>query len=428
MKNMHFIAIITLLFGVFAGCTEMQKPSSNAVQIRVAYWGTMEESKIIRDTIKPWQKKHPGIQVVLEHIPSQGDISAYTSKILMEIAGDSGPDVMFVEVDMFINFFLKQALLNLTDPIKNDPSFDVNSFYPEVVQRFTRDGKIYVIPRDTAPIGVIYYNKSIFDLAGVPYPKDDWTWDDLVAIGQKLTKTNAEGIVQQYGFFTWFWQNFIYSEGGRYVDDVANPTKCTFNSMNVRKGLQFYHDLMYKYKIHPGPQAGVGMYEIFETGRLAMAGSGIWDVPRYKKLKQFNWGIVPWPKTPDGQLKIATGGSGYGIFAGTKHPKESWEVLKCLAGEEGQIMLAKTGLAQPANMKIADGIYWAKSKEPPLNKGIVNGLVKDTIYAPFHKDWMQAFFTVVVPQVNLYFMDKQDLDKTVETIDREVNKLLKNNK
>ncbi len=423
-----FFYVLVCLFLLF-GCIKTQENKANKIPIRVTFWGSTEESDIIRETVKTWQKDHPEINVILEHIPAAGDISTYTSKVLTEMAGNTAPDIMFCEVDMFINFYLKNAFLDLNPLIKNDNSFNINNFYPQVVKRFTRDGQVYIIPRDTAPSGVVYYNKSLFDEQGIAYPKDNWTWNDLVRIGQKLTKFDKNGVTVQYGFYTWAWQNFVYSAGGRYVDSVENPTRCVINSQATRHGLQFYYDLMYKYKIHPQIQnLGVSWHQLFETGKLAMLGSGIWETPRFRKIKMFDWDVVSFPRTPEGKLTIATGGSGYGIYAKTKYPKEAWEVLKCLAGDMGQIMLAKTGLAQPANMKIANGEYWAKSKELPLNKGIVNKLVKNTIYAPFHPRWMEGFFTYVSPQVDLYLLKDQNLDATLKNIERDMNKLLKEKK
>ena len=52
------------------------------------------------------------------------------------------------------------------------------------------DGKQYLLPKDFSPLAV-YYNKKLFDAAGVAYPKDGWTWDEFLDTAQKLTKTRA---------------------------------------------------------------------------------------------------------------------------------------------------------------------------------------------------------------------------------------------
>jgi ABC-type glycerol-3-phosphate transport system substrate-binding protein len=428
---MRFITKILILvfISIFSfstiNCGKKEEIPEGKTVIKVAYWGSPEEVEIIKATINEWQKDHPDIYVKLEHTPG----SDYVNKLLTRIAGGAPPDVAFMEVNIFVTFSEKNVFLDLRPLIENDPEFSLDDFFPEVVDRFRVNGGIYAIPRDTAPFACVYYNKNLFDQAGIPYPTDDWDWYNLLDKAQKLTKTDEQGRIIQYGFYAWAWQNFVYFNGGKVVDNVKNPTKCLLNQPRAIEGLQMFQDLFLKYKVSPTPTAmsnmGMGSNQMFMTGRLAMYASGIWETPVLRKITSFDWDIVMFPKGPKGKRGFGTGGSGYTILKATKHPKEAWEVVKALAADKGQIMLAETGLAQPANRKIAEGPYWAGSNKKPLNKGMLNEAVKYVTYDPFHPRWREIQDLYIYPQMDLLYNGDIDAKEFVNRITPDINRILR---
>ena len=164
----RFLALFVVL--VFAlqitGCggTGEGAGRPKRVPVKVAFWGSPEEIGIITETINNWQKTHPEIEVKFEHIP----FGSYVSKILTEIAGRSAPDIVASEVNMFVSFADKDVFLDLKPFMDKDKTFNLGDFFPEVVDRYTVNGKVLGIPRDTAPMACIYYNKKLFDEAGLP--------------------------------------------------------------------------------------------------------------------------------------------------------------------------------------------------------------------------------------------------------------------
>jgi len=400
-KRLMFLFVVFLGVFILSGCTVKTGGRDEKV-IKVACWGTPEELDIIRKTLVAWEKVNPGIKIKLEPIVYQ----SYVNKILTRIAGGAAPDIIFTEVDIFADFCDKGAFLDLTSFIKEDDLFDINNYFPEVVDRFTVDGKIYCIPRDTAPFACVYYNKGLFDRYEVLYPNDDWDWNDLLEKAKALT-ISENGRVSQYGFFAWAWQNFIYSNGGSIVDNIKNPTRCTLDDPKAIEGLQFHADLVLKHNVSPSQTAltnlGAGASQLFMQQKLAMFSSGIWETPLFRKIKDFEWDVVMFPKGPNGKRGFGTGGSGYCILKTTKYPKEAWEVVKALSGDYGQIRFAEEGLAQPANKKIAYGPHWAGSDKLPLNKKMLNEAVSYVTYNPFHPKWRQIRDLLITPELDLMF-------------------------
>src|ERR1041384_1128782 len=119
--------------------------------------------KIFMDTAAQIEKKHPGLKVQVANIP-YGD---YQNKIITEMAGGNAPDIISVEVNNFVDMELRGVFEDLTPYAQRD-GLDLKAYYPGVLKRFNPGGVLYAIPADTAPSGLVYYNKKIFDEVGLP--------------------------------------------------------------------------------------------------------------------------------------------------------------------------------------------------------------------------------------------------------------------
>ncbi len=401
MKNLRLVlvgfACLALLCTVaLNGCFK-----SGGTKIKISSWGSPEENQILTDLINDYNKIHPDAQAELERIPF-GD---YVTKLLTQIAGGQAPDVIFVEVNNFVDLFLRGALEPLNPYIQAD-HMDLSIYYPQVVDRFTVDGQTYVIPRDTAPIGVIFYNKNAFDEAGVPYPTDDWDWNQFVADGKKVMKADATGHVTRWGFVDeWpLFDAWVYDAGGSFADNVKHPTKWTFaTDPNTLKGIQFRADMMNKYKMMLPPSSltamgGMGTSDMFINGSVAMYLSGIWPTPKFRAIKNFKWDVAMFPKNPEGFRAFPTGGSGYGILKTSTHKKEAWELVKYISGEEGAKKLAATGLAQPSIMSAANSPLFLDNQDPK-NKKMVLDAMKYVKYNPMCKNWFEVHDSIIGPEL-----------------------------
>jgi ABC-type glycerol-3-phosphate transport system substrate-binding protein len=425
MARHRWRAVVCALIAASLGsCSKPPGQAGGPPTVKVAYWGGPEEITIIQDLIADWQKGHPDIRVRLEHTP----FSAYVSRLLTRIAGDVAPDIMAVEVNLFPGLWAKGAYRSLQPFIDQDPEFRLSEFVPEVVERFSVDGEVYAIPRDTAPFACVYYNKRIFDEAGVPHPTDDWEWDDLLDAAQRLTTRDPDGRIRRYGFYAWAWQNFVYGNGGKLVDDLYKPTKCLLSERKAVEGLQFYTDLMNKHGVAPTPVAlgnlAMGAQQLFMSQRVAMFSSGFWEVPMLRKITDFEWDVVMFPEGPGDRRAFGTGGTGYAMLKSTRHPEAAWQVLKALAGPEGQARMAEQGLAQPANRTVAEGAAFAQSPLPPANKKMLNEAVQHVVYEPFIAEWREIFELNVLPELDLVFHGKKTAKEAMDVVVPRVNTAL----
>ena len=426
MRKKSAASLLAALFVlVLSGCGRAPG-QPGVIEVKVAFWGSPEEVDIITHSISNWQQTHPEIKVIFEHTPYTG----YDSKILTRIAGGAAPDVIATEVNYFVTFASKGVLEDLTPFTEQDPEFRAGDFFPQIIDRFTVDGKLYAVPRDVAPFACVFYNKQLFDEAGIPYPKDDWTWEDLLQTARALTKKDESGRVIQYGFYGWAWQNFAYGNGGGLVDDTKHPTRARIADPKTVEGLQFYADLANLYHVMPTPTAlanlGMGVDMLFASGRLAMFLSGIWETPLLRHYK-FEWDVAMFPKNKEGIRAFGTGGSGYAVLRSSKHKQEAWEVIKALTGEAGQEELAERGLAQPARISIAQSGHWAHYPAAPANKAMLNEAVKYIVFDPFHPKWREIEAKYLIPAFELVFTGKKTAEEASRELESQINAALQGN-
>jgi multiple sugar transport system substrate-binding protein len=175
-------------------------------QIRLAVWEGDEALTVLRKAVGEFEKANPGIKVKMENV----DYRYFFQRLLAQVAANTAPDVTMLDPQNYQKYARRDALLDLEPLVKATPGFNLDGYYPEIVDVFRWQSGLYVMPRDIAPIGLIYYNKRLFKEAGLELPDGNWTWDfkPRPELGsqcftycmQKLTQKNAAGKVQQWGF------------------------------------------------------------------------------------------------------------------------------------------------------------------------------------------------------------------------------------
>jgi multiple sugar transport system substrate-binding protein len=320
------------------------------------------------------------------------------------------------------------VLEDLNPYLAKETTIKKSQFYPEIIDRFTIDDKLYVLPRDIAPICVVYYNKKMFDEAGLKYPTDDWTWMDMVKTAKKLVKKDEKGMVTRFGYVDdWpIWEAFVFSNGGKIVDNTKKPKRCVLNMKQSIEGVQFRADLVYKYGITPSPSqmtamGGMGTADMFMSERVAMFFSGIWKVPMFRQIKNFEWDVVMFPKGPKGYRKYSSGGSGYAITTQCKDKEKAWQVLKRFAGEKGQIDLASQGGLQPAIIKLAESKNFLDDY-PPKNKKIMLTATKDIIFTPLMTEWEEINLRYISPELDRVWSGQVTAEFALKKIAKEINR------
>lgn len=368
--------------------------SAKPVELRFVVWDGDESLRVLQQVTQDFERAHPGIKVRLENV----DYRYFFQRLLSQIAGNSAPDVAMLDPQNMQMFAKRGALLPLDPLIAETPDFDLAEYYEPIVAVHRWNGQLYGLPRDIAPIGLIYYNKRLFREAGLAEPDGSWTWDfePRPEIGSKcftyvmsrLTRRDAGGKVQQWAFApSWtgaFTDTVVFSQGARYVDDPEAFDRMNFTDPRVIRAFDFVASLALDKKWMPSQSELTSVVQstavdLFISQRVAMYQCGIWDVPRIRKALRpgspefFEWDITLAPGYKDpvtGTVSRAapTGGSGYGVLASTRHPREAWLLTQWMAGEPGMRAMAKAGIAQPAIKRLAQSEDWIPGPNTPIDQ------------------------------------------------------------
>ena len=279
--------------------------------------------------------------ITLETLPLMpGDIGP---KILTAVAGGKPPDLAMVSQSDFLHLARSGALLDLM-PLAEADGWDWKSYYNQaLLEYYVVDGKFYGIQDTLDPHGLVY-NTDIFDAAGMDYPDETWTWDDMIEAAQALTlDLDGDGTIDQWGFVneTYDYWPWIRAAGGKpFSDDYA---ECNWTDPAVVEALQFMADLRHQdgYGVAPDvatAEALGGYGRIFRKNHTAamIPGHSLQVAVKFAKEPGLNIGVAPMPKHPRTGLRGSTDASWAIVaFAGAEHPEEAYRALKWMVTDEG---------------------------------------------------------------------------------------------
>jgi multiple sugar transport system substrate-binding protein len=303
--------------------------------------------------------------------------------------------------------------------------------YPGVLKRFSPEGHLSVLPQDTAPMGLVYYNKKLFREAGVPYPKAGWSWPEpFLSTCKKLVKRDAAGKTVQWAYcesYVTNCTNFLWTEGGLLVDDTDKPTRLTLDSPECLKGYRFYWDMMHKLGVTPSPSnlQGFGVNDsvesMFLNGKLAMMTTGLWQVPKFLAQPGLEFDVVPFPKGPTGIKAWGTGGSGFAVAKSCRNKGLAWDLAKTLCSDEVVSQLASTGWIMPAKKSLAKSDAFLKSPGP-AGKAYLPDMPEFSRYEPFLKTWTEMYYGQVYPALDPVWNGDKTPEQTLPDVTAAVNR------
>jgi multiple sugar transport system substrate-binding protein len=354
MKKLFFVLVMAAL--LLSACGS-QPAAQGPAEITFTMWGAPEELAVWQAVVDDFHKANPDITVKVD----VSDWDSYWTKLNTLIAGGTPPDVFAMDAPLFLDWQSRGALLNLQPYIDANPGF-LDGVYPQTLTAYETADGYYGLPRDFQTI-VLFYNKDMFDAAGVPYPTEDWTYDDLMAAAKQLTvDTDGDGKIDQYGLWsdTWdmelLWSEAIWANGGEIISEDHSKTLIgEGGAMDAWK----YIDSLYKEGVMPTPTAaGEFGGDLFQAGKAAMTTIGHWAVPGYVQ-SGINFDVVPMPSGPAGEA-TSVNSAGFVISKDSKNKDAAFEFVKFAMSEAGQKRLAELGFAIPVLKSVAESDAYLK--------------------------------------------------------------------
>jgi multiple sugar transport system substrate-binding protein len=278
------------------------------------------------------------------------DIAEGYEKVLAQAAGDIGADVYTFENKQMFSFASRGFFLPLDDMVASSQVIKKEAYFEEDWAEGFFKGKQYLAPFDNSP-AMIWYNKDIFDEAGVPYPPakfddPDWKWADFLETAKKLT--TGEGAEKVFGWAGERWWvyllNWIWSNGGWVLNE--EKTECVIDMPETVEALEWAAALVLEHKVQPAVDQIIqgGNSAMFFGRRAAMAQKGTWWAIDLKAQEGLNWNVAPQPMGKAGTF-VRNPLDGFGIWQGSAYPEQSWEMIEFFSQPEIMGLIVKAGLS-----------------------------------------------------------------------------------
>ncbi|MCI6005704.1 MAG: sugar ABC transporter substrate-binding protein [Blautia sp.] len=337
--------------------------------------------------------QEPGIKEILADFTAKTGIKAEISVVkwdeywtMLEAGAQGGslPDVFWMHSNESERYMSNDMLLDLTDKISASEVIDPANYPEDIWGLYTYDGKYYAVPKDVDTIA-LWYNKAMFDEAGLDYPTADWTWEDVGEAAKKLTKEDGSqyGMAlrndnNQAGYY-----NMIYDNGGFIISDDKKTSGWddpkTIEAMQVLEGW-----------INDGVMPSLetmsenGEDVLFQSGKVAMVFQGSWMLAAYKdnEYTAANCDVVELPKNGQtGRRSSVYNGLGWAASASGEHTEEAWQLIEYLGSKEAQEKQAELGVTMSAYKDTSDA--WSKSAD--FNLQAYLNMMDDMEIRPYSK-------------------------------------------
>lgn len=331
-KRLSLLLILTMFLAmVLSACENSEKTSSKSKNgekvLRFATWDTGESLKYQQDIAKKFENANPGVKVQVEAYAD-----GFEDKLAASFGAKNPPDVMYMW--NYPDYY--QSLEPLDDYVNKDSSFKTtfDDFYTNILNYHKFQNATYGFP-----IGfttrVIYYNKKLFQEAGVPLPTSDWTWEQFRDAAKKLSNPEKK----QYGFVlssknnSYAFQEFVWSNGGSFISPDGKKVDGYMNSSKTQKILKDFQHMIDENSAIVSDKVS----ESFKSGKIAMIENGIWPLGEFKKAGM-DFGTVEIPSFQGQPSKGVIHSAGIAMAKDSKQKDLSWKFIKYFVSAEAAKM------------------------------------------------------------------------------------------
>ena|GEM_PF-540491 len=389
-----FIAMfifITLYMGVILFGKESYPADKTLKVLSSSDPSALKRQKSLDDA---YMKLHPDIKVEIIAFPWEN----IWQKLEFLMVANIPPDVAGMEQPKLPRFIHMGVVEPLDEWIRNDPDFNIEDLYIECVNEGNWDGKQYALPTDFSPV-CLWYNKTLFDREGLAYPTRDWTRQDLVAAGKRLTKDfDGDGISDQYGFYTNnnHWNRYpawIWMTGGEFM--TADWKKSTFDSPKVVEGIKWLASLALTEGIQPKMSflANIGSPNLFMSGQLAMMAetryfnSNFYLERNADKIKQFSFDVCELPHDVKRASCFVVDEMMMPSILPPERKKMAWDYLKFTADKQGQEVIAQEPGGLPVRREQAEEVVLRPDRKIEHERAFIDSVTYARyFYWPFPAD------------------------------------------
>ncbi len=389
-------------------------PSTEEVTLNIAM---IADDYPVHDLAELYMEEHDNVKIERTEVPN----NEFMDKMIVQLSGGSDIDMYWVSNNANYADFISKGLAEPLDDYIAKDNLDMTP-YGVTYDNIKVDGTVYQMPTRNS-IWVLYYNKDLFDAAGVDYPTGSMTYQEYRDLAKKMTSGSGQDKIWGAYIHTWpiAWNRYALQSGSTIIDTDLSP---------FVEAMQYRLDLEADGSIMPYTEqvATSAHYRTeFLKGNLAMHVMGDFHVGQLRQAENegelnFDWDIVASP-VPEGVSENTTTGmtGGFSINPKSEAKDVAWDFLKYISGETGANHYVKAGFV-PAfiNDSIKDQLTY-DGETAPEN---VNILLDQKVF-------MEYPAVTGINQVEQIFNEESQLafagevtpEEAVEAITRRVQEL-----
>lgn len=276
-------------------CLVLLLAGSGLAQTTVNYFSFTtgsDQVAVLESLIAVFEAENPDIRINY----STADFGSYFTSLQIDFAAGTAPDVFELNYENFVTFASRGTMLDLGSRIAASDRIGADTFYPAALGAFNFGGQQFGLPITFSTV-LLIYNQELFDAAGLSYPSEDWTWEDVVAAGEAITDASNRvwGISQPVQF--WEFYKVAEQAGGGVT---VSPT-VQIDTPENRAAAHYLVDKVQVHGIMPSDaqMSGLGDVDLFLNGQLGMIVTGIWMFGQFINEADFAWDVQVEPGGAD---------------------------------------------------------------------------------------------------------------------------------
>ncbi len=417
MRMMRLMLWLGIVLSVLAGCAQPVQPDRIAESTRITFLisGDPADEDAYRKLVDAFMAANPDVQVALLNIPGQGD---FGRRLAADFGAGAPPDLFLINYRRYGPYVSRNAIEPLDGYLARSTQIAAAEFYPQALAAFTWQDRLMCLPQNMSS-PVIYYNKALFDTAGLAYPADAWTWDDFVATARALTQDlDGDGATDQYGLgiepTLVRAAPFIWMNGGEIVDVSAAPIRLALDSPASKQALAWFVALQTEHHVTPDAVAEAAESNLsrFLNARLAMFVESRRVVPEFRRIDGFDWDVAPLPR--GAQPASILHSDAFCMAAASPHKEAAWRFVEFANTRAGQILLARTGRTVPSRIDLAEDPAFLDPALKPANSRIFLDAIPSLRAFPALATWSDIE-AAINAELGQAFYGKISLDEALRT-------------
>lgn len=348
---------------VSIGCQGFASNTDGDVRVLVA--GDPAELQAYRDVVAAYRQRNDARILLIE----TAERDQLIARLSTSIAAGTPPDLFLLNYRYFGQFAARGAIEPLDDELDGSDALALDDFYPQAVEAFSYGGAQACLPQNISSL-VVYYNRDLLRAEGLGDPPSTWSWQQMVAYAERLTTdADEDGTAEVYGLGVdpevIRVAPFVWSNGGRLVDDEVDPTRFLLTEVRALQALQAFLDLRTVHGVVPTEEEAESqdLESRFLNGDLAMILESRRVTPTFRSITDFEWDVAPLPAFSRPATILHS--DGYCLTAASDRKDEAWRFLEFALGPEGQRIAASTGRTVPSAVAVAESDAFLDPGIPP---------------------------------------------------------------